>query len=245
MQKKVGGKQLHWTDFSETKIEDQCKLFWGRSAWQFAPTRSAHPPPTNSKSVQKILKVSKDASSLMSQESTAFKNLKQRNHFLLKQMMPNAPQQNWGPPRPQIGDSTSMIFKIQLCEWIIQSPELSTIPYLSTSAASPPHLAFRNQYEVGTPHGKSWHTACAERHAAMPNAHLMSRLDKPFQCWEPMSQLELKLLPVLLPAQKALKLLWKPAVNQIWKTILGYPWNSLVRIQTYKEIYHLIFGKIN
>jgi hypothetical protein len=42
---------------------------------------------------------------------------------------------------------------------------------------------------------------------AIPNAHLMSRLDKPFQCWEPMSQLELKLLPVLLPAQRALTLL--------------------------------------
>jgi hypothetical protein len=56
-----------------------------------------------------------------------------------------------------------VIFKIQFCEWIIQSPELSTIPYqLSTSAASPPHLAFRNQYEVGTPPGKSCHT---ERHA--------------------------------------------------------------------------------
>ena len=95
-----------------------------------------------------------------------------------------------------------------------------------SATASPPHLAFRNQYEVGTPHGKSWHTACAERHAAMPNAHLMSHLDKPFQCWEPMSQLELKLLPMLLPAQRALKLLWKPAVNQIWKTILGILWSE-------------------
>ena len=105
---------------------------------------------------------------------------------------------NWVPPSPPLQWFSKSSF---VAEWIIQSsPELSTIPYFALLFLPSNSNSVASSSGVSYPiwsRNSSWQVIAFHPCLAMPC--LMSRLDKPFQCWEPMSQLELKLLPVLLP----------------------------------------------